>query len=141
MFLFLKKYKLAISYFNKNIAILKELNFQHKVLETHFIIAYTYLLIDEKEKALHYLYNYFEPKEALEKSEKLKFSFKTHLRIYHVMLANNEVESQKILHILYKRLQKQAQKISDADLKHSFLHKVAVNKEILDLYEGYLTKK
>ena len=57
------------------------------------------------------------------------------------MLANNEVESQKILHILYKRLQKQAQKISDADLKHSFLHKVAVNKEILDLYEGYLTKK
>ena len=57
--------------------------------------------------------------------------------MYYVVAANNETKSKILLHTLYERLQKQAQKISNADLKHSFLHKIAVNQEVLGLYEKY----
>ncbi|MGB1206830.1 MAG: tetratricopeptide repeat protein [Chitinophagales bacterium] len=135
LYIYLEEYDKAIFHLNNNINMLNALNFQHKALESHFSIGYIYFLEGKKEKSLSYINHFLTDTVDLEKLEKSECSPKTYLRIFHMLKSNNHKQSKQILEALHQCLQLQAAKIDDIVLRHSFLYKVAVNQEILELYE------
>jgi hypothetical protein len=58
--------------------------------------------------------------------------FRIYLTCYRVLQANGDPRSRELLDTAYNLLQERAAKISDEDLRHSFLENMANHREILE---------
>jgi predicted ATPase len=57
--------------------------------------------------------------------------FRVYLTCYRVLRANQDLRAQAILDTAYSLLQEQAAKISDEEMRHSFLENVAAHREVM----------
>jgi tetratricopeptide (TPR) repeat protein len=60
--------------------------------------------------------------------------FLVYLTCYRVLHANDDPRAQDVLNTAYTKLQEQAERIDDDELRHSFLENVAANREIISVY-------
>ena len=58
--------------------------------------------------------------------------FRVYLTCYHVLRANQDLRAQEILVTAHRLLQEQAAKISDEEMRRSFLENVAAHREIVE---------
>ena len=61
--------------------------------------------------------------------------FWVYLSCYHVLRANQDARSESILSSAYHLLQEQAARISDEEMRYSYLENVVTHKEIINEYE------
>jgi hypothetical protein len=59
-------------------------------------------------------------------------SFRVYLTCYRVLRANQDPRAQEILSTAHRLLQEQAAKISDEEMRRSFLENVAAHREIVE---------
>ncbi len=74
-------------------------------------------------------------KELIRLYPDLGGSLWAYLKCYKVLCENGEPDAQIVLKTAYDLLNERARKINDEKLRHSFLHNVAVHKEIIEAFE------
>jgi predicted ATPase len=69
--------------------------------------------------------------------ENLLELFRIHLTCYHVLRANHDPRARTILQTAYHQLQQRAAAIPEEPLRHSFLHNITENRQILSEWRAY----
>jgi len=119
----------------KSLHLRQELDQQHLVIESKASLARVAFKRGDLSIAQNItdsILSYLDEGNTLDNTEK---PFRIYLTCYEVLKVNNNPRADTILEEAYNLLQERTVKISDEELRHSFLDNVAENREIVKEYE------
>ncbi|MCP4536401.1 MAG: tetratricopeptide repeat protein [Chloroflexi bacterium] len=129
----------AVESYQQALALRRDMGLSHKAMESLAGIARVSLIqenLTQAQARVEEILGYVE-NHTLHGEEDF---FQIYLTCYHVLHASNDRRAQDILTTAYVRLQEQADKITNDEMRRSFLENVAVHREIVDEWTNQPSK-